>query len=123
MARLPGWMHAAIAGDFVYVAGMLGSIGERFDVVAGGVGPETTQALRNIDRVLGACGASLSDLVKVTVYLADMADFGVMEEAYGSVLGVDGPPRTTVEISRLGVRAAIEIDCIAYRPNAAFGVT
>lgn len=115
MARRPGWMHATIAGNFVFVAGMLGSTGDDFAVVDGGIGPETVQALRNIELVLQECDVTLGDIVKVTVYLADMRDFRVMEEAYVSVIGVDGAPRTTVEISRLGVSAAVEIDCIAYR--------
>lgn len=120
VARLPGWMHATVAGDFVYVAGMLGSTGDGFEVVPGGIAPETTQALRNIERILRECDTSLGGLVKVTVYLTNMADFGAMEAAYGAILGPDGPPRTTVKVSRLGVDAAIEIDCIAYRPQQAF---
>ena len=118
VAKLPGWVHAAIADEFVFVAGMLGSAGDDFTVVPGGIGPETTQALENVDRVLRACGASLGDVVKVTVYLTDMRDFAGMEEAYTAVMGINGPPRTTVAVVRLGMPAAIEIECIAYRPSA-----
>lgn len=119
IARLPGWVHAVIAGDLVFVAGTLGTAGGDFStVVPGGVGPETVQALRNIERVLEACDSSLADLVQVTVYLTDMSAFAVMEAAYREVVGDDGPPRTTVEISRLGVSAAIEIQCIAHRSGS-----
>ena len=114
IARLPGWVHAVVANGFVFVAGTLGTSGVDFgSVVPGGAGAETTQALRNIERVLSACGTSLQDVVQVTIYLTDMRDFAVVEPAYREVMGDDGPPRTTVEVSRLGVPASIEIQCIA----------
>jgi 2-iminobutanoate/2-iminopropanoate deaminase len=112
--RLNAFSHATIAGDTVYVAGTIGSTGAGLDLAEGGVGPQTTQTLRNIERILAACGATWSDVVKVNVSLADMADFGAMNEAYLAVLGEDVPARITVGGVSLAIGAAIEVDCIAY---------
>lgn len=66
LARLPAFCHAVVAGDFIYVSGTLGPLLGTMDLVPGGTGPETAQALRHVERILDACGATLADLVKVT---------------------------------------------------------
>lgn len=89
------------------------------ELVAGGTGPETTQALRHIERILQECGASLADLVKVNVFLADMATFGEMNAAYLATIGDDPPARITVGRADLALGAAVEIDGVAYTPQRA----
>jgi 2-iminobutanoate/2-iminopropanoate deaminase len=118
LAKLPAFCHATIAGDFVFVAGTLGTLPDSMQLVAGGTGAQTEQTLRNIATILAACGATLADLVKVNVYLADMATFGEMNAAYLRVMGRDVPARITVGRAELALGAAVEIDAIAYRPRA-----
>ena len=117
LARLPAFCHAVVAGDFIYVSGTLGLKPNSMDLVDGGTGPETTQTLRNIEVILKACGASLDDVVKVDVFLEDMGMFAEMNEAYLAVMGSDPPARITVGRAELALGAAIEIDCIAYKPQ------
>ena len=117
LARLPAFCHAVVAGDFIYVAGTLGVKPDSMDLVEGSTGPETTQTLRNIEAILKACDASLDDVVKVDVFLADISTFGEMNEAYLGIMGSDPPARITVGRAELALGAAVEIDCIAYKPR------
>jgi 2-iminobutanoate/2-iminopropanoate deaminase len=115
LARVPSFSHAVIAGDFVHVAGSLGTMGDSTDLVDGGVGPETTQTIRNIERILEATGLGLRHVVKMNVYLSNMADFQVMNEAYMAAIGDSPPARITVGGVDLALGGAVEIDCVAYR--------
>lgn len=115
LARLPAFSHAVVAGDFIYVSGTLGVKPNSMELVEGGTGPETNQTLRNIETILKACEASMDDLVKVDVFLADMDTFAEMNEAYLGVMGSDPPARITVGRADLALGAAVEIDCIAYK--------
>jgi 2-iminobutanoate/2-iminopropanoate deaminase len=108
LARLPAF----------YVSGTLGTKPDSMELAEGGTGPETAQALRNIEAILQACGASLDDLVKVNVFLADMQTFSAMNEVYLAVMGADPPARITVGQAGLALGAAVEIDGIAYYPNS-----
>jgi 2-iminobutanoate/2-iminopropanoate deaminase len=117
LARLPAFCHAVIAGDNIYVSGTLGTLPHSMELAAGGAGPQTTQALRNIETILRACGATLADLVKVSVFLADMATFAEMNAAYLALIGADPPARITVGRADLELGAAVELDAIAYRPR------
>jgi 2-iminobutanoate/2-iminopropanoate deaminase len=118
LARLPAFCHAVVAGDFIYVSGTLGTKPNSMELVEGGTGAETTQALQNISLILKECGASLADLVKVDVFLADMQTFSEMNEAYLAVMGSDPPARITVGRAELALGAAVEIDAVAYKPQA-----
>ena len=117
LGRLPAFCHAVVAGDFIYISGTLGTKSDSMELVEGGTGAETTQALQNIDLILKECEASLSDLVKVSVFLADMQTFSEMNKAYIEVMGIDPPARITVGRAELARRAAVEIDAIAYKPH------
>ena len=118
VGRLPVFSHASIAGDLIFVSGTLGTKPGGFDLVEGGTGPQTEQTLRNIETILGACDAGLADVVKVNVFLAEMSTFGEMNEAYSSVMGEATPARITVGGAQLALGAAVEIDCVAYKPEA-----
>lgn len=118
LARLKFFSHAAVAGDFIFVSGTLGMKSSKLELVEGGIVPETRQTLRNIEAILKACGATFRDLVKVTVYLANEKDFAAMNEVYESVVGVSDPPaRITVGRAGLAFGAALEIECVAYKPQ------
>ena len=118
LARLPAFCHAVVAGDFIYVSGTLGTKPGSMELVEGGTGPETTQALQNIGLILQECGASLADVVKVNVFLADIQTFSTMNEAYLKAMGADPPARITVGRAELALGAAVEIDVVAYKPQA-----
>jgi 2-iminobutanoate/2-iminopropanoate deaminase len=84
-------------------------------LVPGGTGPETERAMRNLAAVLDAGGLSFADVVKTTVFLVDIADFGVVNEVYGRLIGNRPPARTTVAVAALPIQARIEIEMIAAR--------
>jgi 2-iminobutanoate/2-iminopropanoate deaminase len=116
IVRLPAFCHATIADRHVYVSGMLGAAPGSMDIVDGGVTAETTQALRNIEQILAACGVGMQDVVKVNVFLTDMAQFARMNEAYTAVFGDNPPARITVGCNALALGALVEMDCIAVLP-------
>jgi 2-iminobutanoate/2-iminopropanoate deaminase len=117
LLRLPAFCHAVIAGDFIYVSGTLGTQPGTRELVEGGTGPQTAQMMRNIETILQACGASLADVIKINVFLADMATFAEMNAAYLEAIGADPPARITVGRAELALGAAVEIDCVAYKPQ------
>ncbi len=123
LGRLPQFAHAGVADDVVFVSGTLGTE-EGLELVPGGVGPQTTQALRNVERILAAAGSSLSDVVKVSVFLADMAEFAAMNQAYAAFFDGIPPARITVGGVDLALDARVEIECVARlstRPAATPG--
>ena len=115
LAPMPAFAHAAIAGDLVFVSGMIGAGPDR-TLVPGGVGAETTQALRNAGHALAAAGATLADVCKVNVYLAASGPQARddMNAAYLAVFGPRPPARITVGTTELALGAAVELDCVAY---------
>ena len=116
LGRLPAFSHATVAGDTVYVSGTLGTREGSFELVEGGMAAETTQTLRNIERILAAAGASLEDVVKVNVFVTDMSQFADMNRAYLELFPGDPPARITVGCAALALGALVEIDCVAYVP-------
>ena len=115
LAEFPVFAHAAIAGDHIYVSGMLGVKDDFSGLVDGGIEAETTQALRLVERILHACGASLADLVKVSVYMPDLGEWQAMNRAYLDVIGAHTPARIAVGCAALLFGARVELDCVAYR--------
>lgn len=116
LAKLPTFSHATVAGDTIYVSGSLGTLPDSMELAPGGVGPQTTQTLRNIEKILDGCDATFADVAKVNVYLTNMGSFQVMNEAYLEFFGGSPPARITVGVAELAMGAAVEIDCIAHRP-------
>ncbi len=83
------------------------------EFVSHDVAEQTDQVLKNLSAVLKAAGTDLNGVVKTTVFLADMNDFGVMNEVYGRYFSENKPARATVQAARLPKDAKVEIDCIA----------
>ncbi len=119
LGKLPAFSHASIAGDLIFVSGTLGTRSASFELVEGGMGPETTQTLENIRAILQGAGASLDDIVKMNVFVTDMSAFQEMNKAYLEFFPRDPPARITVGCAALALDAKIEIDCIAVKPNPA----
>ena len=113
--EFPAFAHAAVAGDTIHLAGMLGMADDFSGVVEGGAGAETTQAFVLVERILRACGAGLEDIVKVSVYLTDLAEWDEMNRAYLEVFGERTPARIAVGCASLLFGARVEFDCVAYR--------
>lgn len=118
LARLPSFSHAAIIGDTIYVSGTLGTAPNTMELVPGGTGAQTRQTLENIKAILAACGATMDDVAKVNVYLADITTFTEMNEAYQEFFEKAPPARITVGGADLALGAAIEVDCVAERPHS-----
>lgn len=115
LGRLPQFAHAGLTDDLVFVSGTLGTV-DGLSLATGGVGPETTQTLRNIEHILDAAGATWDDVAKVSVFLADMAEFAAMNDAYGAFFDGTPPARITVGDVGLALGARVEMECIAQRP-------
>jgi len=118
LGRLPVFSHASVADGWIYVSGTLGTRPGGFELVDGGPGAETAQTLRNIESILKAAGAGWRDVVKMNVFVSDMAGFPAMNEAYAAFFQDQDPPaRITVGGVQLALGAAVEIDCIARTPE------
>ena len=102
-----------LSGRWLASSGQVGLDPASGKLVPGGVGAETERALRNLEAVLKAGGASLKDVVKTTVFLVDMADFQAMNQAYGSHFSESPPARTTVAVTGLPRNARVEIEVVA----------
>jgi 2-iminobutanoate/2-iminopropanoate deaminase len=109
---------AVRAGDFVFVSGQIAVDPATNQSVTGEIRRETRQVLSNVRRILAGCGAEMADVVRTTVYLADVADFAAMNEVYAEFFGDARPARTTIAVKDLPLPGAkVEIDVIAYRPR------
>lgn len=102
---------AVRVGDLLFLSGMLGTSERK--LVAGGIGPETAQTLANIEARLAEHELTMADVVKCSVFLGDIADFGAMNAEYMKAFPAPRPVRTTVAVSGLAIGASVEIECIA----------
>ena len=109
---------AVRAGGFIYVSGQVPIDPVTNTPVTGDVKAETRQVLTNVRRILEGCGASLADVVKCCVFLADVRDFAAMNEVYTEFFGAAKPARTTIGVAALPLPGAkVEIDAVAYKPE------
>lgn len=106
------YSQAIVANGFVFAAGQIGT-DPKTGVLADGVEAQTEQVLKNLAAVLKASGSSMENVVKATVFLADMNDFAKMNEIYGKHFKAPFPARSTVQVARLPRDAKIEIEVIA----------
>ncbi len=110
-ASNPNLSAAVKAGELIFLSGQLGT--GQGGLVPGGIKPEAQQALENIKRVVEAAGSSMERIVKCTVFLADITEFGSMNEVYRSFWPKEPPARSTVAVAGLVLNGRIEIECIA----------
>jgi 2-iminobutanoate/2-iminopropanoate deaminase len=104
------------AGGFVFTAGQVGFDPATGELVDGDIAEQTGRVLDNIRAILQAAGSELSDVVKTTVFLVDMADFAAMNEVYARVFGEHRPARSTVAVAALPRGARVEIEAVAATP-------
>jgi 2-iminobutanoate/2-iminopropanoate deaminase len=104
---------AVRAGGFVWVSGQLGWDAQLPGLVPGGIQAECRRALENLSSVLDDAGLTLNDVVKVTVFLADIADWPAVNALWSEVFGEHPPARSAVAVAALPANARIEIDAVA----------
>lgn len=107
------YSQAIKANGLIFASGQIPLDPQTMQVIDGGIREQTERVLNNLKAVLEAAGSSLNRVVKTTVFLADLNDFGDMNEVYGSFFGDSLPARSTVEVARLPRDVRIEIDVIA----------
>ncbi len=109
------YSQAIAAGSWVFCSGQIGLNPATGELVGGGVEAETRQVLENVRAVLAAAGATLDCVVRTTIYLVDLADFGRVNEIYARAFSAPFPARATVGVAALPRGARVEIDAIALR--------
>lgn len=107
------YSQAIKTGGMLFCSGQIPIDPVTGEFVSNDVSEQTEQVLKNLSAVLEAGGSSLANVVKTTVFLADMSDFAAMNEVYGKYFGDSMPARATVQAARLPRDAKVEIDCIA----------
>ena len=112
-AAIGPYSQAIKANGFVFVSGQIPIDPETGEFVSGGVGEQTERVLQNLAAVLQAAGSGLEQVVKTTVFLADMKEFGAMNEVYGRFFTGQPPARATVAAAGLPRDARVEIEAIA----------
>lgn len=114
-AALGPYSQAMLASgkSFLFCSGQIALDPATGQLVGDSAADQCRQVMENLKAVLIAAGADLSNVVKTTIFLADMADFGAVNEVYGSYFESDPPARATVEVSRLPRDARVEIEVLA----------
>lgn len=113
MAELDLPFSSAVRVDnTLYLSGNIGNVPGTIDLAEGGIAGETRQTMDNISRVLQEFGSSIDDVVKCSVFLADMAEWGAMNEVYKTYFK-NPPARSALGTSGLALNARVEIECIA----------
>jgi len=107
------YSQAVVVDGWVYCSGQIPIDPASGEILAGEIGTQTDQVLKNLTAVLAAAGASLSNVVKTTVFLADMGDFPAMNEVYARHFGDHRPARAAVAVRTLPKNVGVEIEAIA----------
>ena len=107
------YSQAISAGGLVFVSGQLSLRPDHAEIVGDSIAEQTEQVFANLRAILEAAGSGLDRLVKTTVYLTDLGDFGGMNEVYARHVGDTPPARATIEVAALPSGAKVEIEAIA----------
>ncbi len=108
------YSQAIRAGQFLFVSGQVPIDPATGQLVQDGIAGQTRRALENVGAILQAGGASFRQVVRTTVYLADLGDFAAMNEVYATFFAAPQPARSTIQAARLPRDARIEVDVIAF---------
>ena len=112
-AALGPYSQAIKAGNLLFVSGQVPLVPETMEVVEGDVQAQTAQSLKNLKAILAESGADFSNVVKTTVFIKDMNEFGAINEVYAEYFGENKPARACVEVARLPKDVKVEIELIA----------
>lgn len=112
-AAVGPYSQAVKAGNMVFVSGQIPFVPETMELVSEDVQEQTARSLDNVFAILEAAGASVKDVVKVSVFIKDMNDFGKINEVYEKYFGDHKPARACVEVARLPKDVKVEIEAIA----------
>ena len=114
-AAIGPYSQAIQVGNMLFASGQLGLIPETGEFPEGGVKAQTEQSFKNVKGILEAAGYTIDDVVKTTVFLADMGDFAAMNEVYASQYNADFPARSAVAVKTLPKNALVEIEIVAVK--------
>lgn len=115
-AAIGPYSQAIRAGDFVFASGQLG-LEPATGTLREGITAQAEQALDNLSAVLAEAGGSFADVVKTTIFLADMTDFQTVNAIYAKRVSGGAPARSTVQVAALPKGGLVEIEAIAYLPQ------
>ena len=114
-AAIGPYSQANVAGGFLFTAGQIPLDPVTMEIVGVTAAEQTQQALTNAEAILTAAGYTLNDVVKATVFIMDMGEFGNINEVYQTFFKSDPPARSVVQVSRLPKDVLVEIEIVAYR--------
>lgn len=117
-AAVGPYSHGVKANGLLFCSGQVPLDPETGELVAGEIGDRTRQCLANLEAVCAAAGAQLSDAVRCTIFVTDMAQFAAVNEAYGQAFDGEPPARVTVGVAALPLGADVEIDAIVALASA-----
>ena len=109
------YSQAIVVGDLIFTAGQIPLDPETGKLIEGTFQDRVRQVLDNLDAILIKAGSSLSQAVKVTVFLTDLSRFGELNEVYGEYFSDEPPARSAVQVSQLPLGTDVEIECVALR--------
>ena len=113
-SAIGAYSQAVKAGGFMYVSGQIPLVPESMEIVSEDFSLQVKQVLENLKAIIVDSGSKLSDVVKLNVYLKDLADFQSVNDAMSTVFDEPYPARAAVEVSRLPKDVLVEIDAIVY---------
>ena len=116
-AAIGPYSQAVRHGDLVFFSGQIPLDPETMDVVTGGIEVQSVRVLENMSAVAKAAGGSLQDIIKLTIFLTDLADFATVNETMKRYFDAPYPARSTVQVAALPRGAGIEIEAIMAAPG------
>ncbi len=114
-APIGPYSQAVLAGNTLYVSGQIALDSETGELINENITEETHAVMKNLEAVLRAADFSFSEVVKCTIFIKSMDEFGTINEAYAKYFKVNPPARETVEVSKLPKNVNVEISCIAVK--------
>lgn len=112
-APIGPYSQAVVANGMLFISGQIPIIPETGEMESSGIKAETGQVMKNLKAILLEAGTDFSNVVKTSIFVADMNDFAAVNEVYGQYFSVDAPARETVAVRTLPKNVNVEISCIA----------
>lgn len=115
-AAIGPYSQAVKLGNLIFTSGQIPADPVSGKIVPGGIEPQARQALKNLEEVLSAAGASLNNVLKTTLFIKNMDDFAIINRVYAKFFGDQHPARSCVEVARLPKDVLVEVEAVAYIP-------